>query len=202
MIDWATIKPAIASQISTLTGLATNRVRWIDEPSGTLAGALPVIWLRVSSVVNVGIDRELRADNGTGEQTVTVIGQREFTLSIRIESYTPDITDANCSLNLANAIKTRMKRSTSVFARAGEYAIRQHLSTKWLSYIESNRPVSCHIVDLLCITADYDVDTTTGAGDWIGEVQGSGTIKNQDGTTIDTPAFDANYTTPPKYNKP
>lgn len=201
MIDWATIKPAIASQIATLTTLASSRVRWVDEPGGTLAGTLPMIWLRVSSVVNVGIDRELRVDNGTGEQTVTVIGQREFTLSIRVESNTPDITDAMCSLNLANAIKTRMKRSTSVLARAGQFGVRQHLGTKWFNYIENRRPISCHVVDLLCITADYDVDATTGAGDWIGEVQGTGTIKNDTGSTVDTPAFDANYTTPPSYNR-
>lgn len=201
MIDWASVKSTIATQIATLTALDPSRVCWVDEPSGTLAGKLPVIWLRVSSIVNVGIDREERTDNGTNDQTVTVIGQREFTLSVRIESFTPDIADPMCSANIANAIKTRMKRSTSIQSRAGQFAVRSWLGTKWLSYVENRRPISCHVVDLLCITADYDVDNTIGAGGWIGEVQGAGTIKNNDGSTIDAPAFDATDAHPPSYNR-
>lgn len=200
-VDWATIKSTISSQIATLTKLDPRYVRWVDEPSGTLAGALPVVWLRVSSLVPVGMDYETRADNGTGEQTVTVVGQRDFTLSIRIESFTPDIADDRHSMNIGEALRVRLKRSTSIQARSGIFSVREILMSKWLGYIESNRPVSTYILDLLCGTVSTDVDDTTGAGDWIGEVQGSGTIKNQDGSTIDSPTFDATQAHPPSLNR-
>lgn len=190
-IDWATIKSTIVSQVATLTGLAASRIRWVDEPSGTLAGALPVIWLRVSSVVSNGIEWETRVDNPPSNQTVTVSGLREFTLSIRCDSFSFDVADANYSGNIIEALKVRLRRSTSIMARAGVFGIRALLATNWISYIESNRPISSHTLDILCLTVDNDVDATSAAGNWIGEVTGSGPVKQQDGTTIDTPSFDA-----------
>lgn len=200
-VDWATIKSAVASQIATLTGLDPRLVRWVDEPSGTLAGSLPVVWLRVSSLVPVGMDYETRTDNGTGEQTVTVVGQRDFTLSIRIESFTPDIADDRHAINIGEALRVRLKRSTSIQDRSGIFAVREILMSKWISYIESNRPISAYMMDVLCGAVSTDVDDTTGAGDWIGEVQGTGTIKEQDGSTISSPTFDATYTHPPSFNR-
>jgi hypothetical protein len=190
MIDWPSVKSTISSQVSTLTGLAPSLVRWVDEPSGILDGALPVIWLRISSIVNVGIDREERTNEGTDDQIVTVIGQREFTLSIRCESFTPDIADAKHAANIVGALKTRMKRSAAVQARAGEFAVRSWLGSKWFSYIESNRPINVYTLDILCATVDVDIDDTIGSGDWIGEVKGTGTIKENDGSTITTVPVD------------
>lgn len=198
-IDWTTIKSTISSQVATLTGLDPRNVRWNDEPSGTLAGALPIIWLRVSSLVQAGVDYETRSDNGTGEQTITVVGQRDFTLSIRIESFTPDIADDRHAMNIGEALRVRLKRSTSVQARSGIFAVRQILMSKWLGYVESERPLSTYVLDILCGTVDVDIDDTTGAGDWISEVQGMGTVKNDTNTTIDSPSIDATYTHPPPF---
>jgi hypothetical protein len=200
MIDWATIKPSISSQIATITGLApapNGPVRFVDEPGGQLAGISPLVWLRIDNIVTVGVDREVRTDNGTGQQTVTVVGDREFTLKVRVESFTPDIADPKHAANVGEAIKTRLKRSTSAQARAGIWGVREVLATKKLEYVEANRPITAYLVDVLCCTVDNDVDATTGVGDWIGEVQGSGTVKQQDGTTIDAPTFDATYLRPP-----
>lgn len=200
-IDWPTIKNTISAQIATLTALDPSRIRWVDEPSGILAGALPVIWLRVSSLVPVGMEYETRTDNGTNDQTVTVIGQRDFTLSIRIESFTPDIADDRHSMNIGEALRTRLKRSTSIQARSGIFAVRNVLMSKWLGYIESNRPVSAYVLDVLCGTVNVDTDNTIGAGGWIGEVQGTGTIKEQDGSTIATPSIDATNAKQPPFNR-
>lgn len=201
MIDWASIKSTISTQIATLTALDPSRVRWVDEPSGALAGVLPVVWLRVPSLVPVGMEYETRTDNGTNDQTVTVVGQRDFTLSIRIESFTPDIADDRHSMNIGEALRTRLKRSTAIQARSGIFAVRQVLMAKWLGYVEARRPVSTYVLDILCGTVNVDADNTIGAGGWIGEVQGSGTIKEQDGSTIASPVIDATTAHPPSYNR-
>ena len=197
MIDFVTIKPLVASQIAALTGLDPKLVRWVDEPSGTLAGALPVIWLCIDPLGSIGIDYEQRTDNGTDEQIVTVVGQRQFTLKIRIESFTPDIADTRHAANLGEALRTRLFRSTAKQSRAGVFAVSQVLMTKKLEYVEANRPINAYLMDLLCLAASNDVDDTPGTGDWIGEVQGSGTIKNDDGNIVDAPTFDVSYTKPP-----
>jgi hypothetical protein len=193
VIDWATVKPAITSQMATLTGLDPSRVRWVDEPSGTLAGALPVVWMRVSSIVGTGIEYEQREDDpGGGEQTVSVIGHRNFTLSVRIESFTPDIADQRSALNIGLALRTRLKRSTAIQARAGIFAVREVLMSKWISYVEDGRPLSTYLLDLLCAATDVDTDTTTGAGDWVGEAVIDGAIKDgPPDSTIATVQIDA-----------
>lgn len=200
-IDFATIKATVTSQIATLTALDPSRVRWVDEPSGIMAGALPVVWLRISSLVPVGMDYETRTDNGANDQTVTVVGQRDFTLSIRIESFTPDIADDRHSMNIGEALRTRLKRSTAIQARSGVFAVREILLSKWIGYVESNRPISAYVLDVLCGTVNVDTDNTIGAGDWIGEVQGSGAVKEQDGSTISSPSFDVTSANPPSYNR-
>lgn len=177
-IDWSTLKPAIAGQIATLTGLDPRLVKWVDEPSGNLAGASPIVWLRVSSMVPVGVEYETRTDNGTGDQTVSVVGHRDFTLSIRIESFALDLANDNHSANVGEALRIRLKRSTSIAARSGIFAIREVLMTKWISYIESQRTITAYLMDLLCAAVDVDIDDTDGAGDWIGEADITGTIKD------------------------
>lgn len=177
-IDWSTLKTSISSQIATLTGLDPRLVKWVDEPSGNLAGASPIVWLRVSSMVPIGIDYETRSDNGAGEQTVSVVGHRDFTLSIRIESFALDISSAAHSVNIGEALRIRLKRSTSIAARSGIFAVREVLMTKWINYVEANRPIVVYLMDLLCGAVDVDTDDTAGTGDWIGEADVTGTIKD------------------------
>ena len=104
-------------------------------------------------------------------------------------------------MNLGEALRIRLKRSTSIQARSGIFAVREVLMSKWLGYIEANRPISAYVLDILCGAVNVDVDDTAGAGGWIGEVQTTGTVKEQDGSTIANVSTDSTYTHPPDYNR-
>lgn len=193
MIDWANIKPTISAQVANLADLDPTKVRWVDEPSGLVNGVLPVVWLRVSSVVSNGIEEErINPPNALDPQQVNVCGQREFTLSIRCESFTSDVADPLYSGNIAEKIKTRIMRSTAREQRNGFFGIREKLGVKWFSYIEDGRPIQTHVLDLLCTTVNNDFDTDEDAGNWIGEALISGPVKDTSGTTLGTVNDDAN----------
>lgn len=175
-INWALIKPTIQGQVSELSGLDINNVRWVDEPSGLVNGVLPVIWLRVSSIQSIGIDEERYDQNGTNDQTVTVCGQRTFTLSMRAESYTADLADPLFAGTIIENVKTRVLRSTSKFARSDAFGISNYIATKSFVYIEAGRPINTYVADFLCVCASNDIDTTENAGGFINEAIGTGTL--------------------------
>lgn len=194
-IDWASIKPVIVSQIQSIADLQSGEARFVDEPAGLINGLLPVVWLRVTSVMARGIEEERVQDpspfDSTQPQSTNVCGQREFTLSVRCESVTPDVADDRAAVNLAEKIKTRVMRTSSREARGGLFGIARRLGTSFFSYIEDGRPVSCYVVDLLCTAAANDVDTESD-GSFIQEALVHGDLKGTTGSTIESVDIDAN----------
>lgn len=187
MIEWSQIKPLITSQIVTLSDLPANNVRWVDEPSGPLGGVSPVVYLRIASIVDVGDDEERFDENGDDDQTVIVCGQREFTLSVRCESFTPDIADSRSAAAVIEKIKTRWFRTSSFQERAGVFGVLDCLGVKWFNYIADKRPVSTYIADFKCITVDNDEDLSPDTGAWIGEVLINSTnVNDVDGNPLPT----------------
>lgn len=189
MIDWATIKPLIKAQVSELSGVIDSAVRWVDEPSGPMDGFDLVIYLRISAVSGVGREEERYESNGANDQTVTVVGQREFTLSIRCESFTQDITDPRHAMNVVERVKTRFHRTSAVQDRLGAFAVGTNLGNTWFSFIDAGgRPIDTYIADFRCLTSDADEDLTPDAGAWIGEVVTNGTVTS--GSDTDTIQLD------------
>lgn len=193
MIAWATIKPIISAQVARIAELPETSVRWVDEPSGLVNGVFPIVWLRVSSVVSVGMDEERYQYSGNmfDGNLVNMTGPRQFTLSIRAESFTNDIADDRHAGNIIERIKVRIRRSSSLQERNGSFGIAEHLGTKWISYIEAGRPINAYVCDFLCNTVDNDTDTTEGASDWIREAIVDGTVKDTTGATLGTVHVDA-----------
>lgn len=191
MIDWASIKPLIRSQVARLAEITESNVRWTDETgSGPLAGAVPIVWMRVTALVGIGADEERFTPNGTDEQTVTVVGQRAFTLSLRCESFTPDVTDSRNAMSILERVKTRMWRTSFADERAGIFGVADCLAARWLAFTEANLVRPTYLCEFKCLTVDNDVDNTVDAGAWIGEVLSTGTVKEVDGTVVASPSID------------
>ncbi len=194
-VPWSTIKSVIQTQVAHLADLSTAAVRWVDEPSGLINGTPPVVWLRISSVVAVGIEQERLEDpspfDPTQPQKVNVCGPREFTLSIRCESITPDISDERAAANICEKLETRFLRTTARETRSGTFSIGTSRGTKFYSYIEAGRPVSVYTLDILCTTAANDVDSDSD-GSFIQEALVHGDLKDTSGDTIQSVDVDAN----------
>jgi hypothetical protein len=192
MIDWPNIRPLIQEQITSFAEVVLpQNVRWVDVPSGPLQGAQPVIWLRVSSISDVGIDEQLYEDTPHGNDLTSLIGgQRTFVLSIRCEAQNADLTDPSHPANIVQRIKTRFSRQSGLDERADIFGVYDWSKAQWFDYLADNRPVAVYVLDLMCCTVDNDDDLTEDAGAWIGATTGDGIIKETDGSTVATVPLD------------
>ena len=179
MIDWVRIAPLIKKQVAEFSGIDPYLVRWVDQPSGPLNGASPVIYLRIKDVREIGDDEErydttnVAAGTANNDQLVLVVGQRGFTLSIRCESFTADVTNPLSGANIICAIKSRFSRTSAQLERSGVYNVTDWLNTMFFAYIADGVPTNVYVADLKCVTVDVDEDLSTDAGAWIGETQSS-----------------------------
>jgi hypothetical protein len=176
VIDFTTIKSEITAFIPTLSGLPAAAIRWRDEAGGSTWAQGASLWMRLQNTSRIGIEEEFREDRPLGaDQTVTLVGQRHFLWNIRAESFEQDIASHDFAGNIADRVAIRLMRSTSIFARTAFGIVHRH-PTQFFSYKESGRQVSCYVLDILCITKDTDIDTTEGAGDWIGSARVYGDV--------------------------
>ena len=181
MIDWVTIVPLIKKQIADFSGIDPYLVRWVDQPSGPLNGASPVIYLRIKDVREVGDDEErydtsnVAAGTANNDQLTTIVGQRSFTLSIRCESFTADVTNPLSGANIIGTIKSRFSRTSAQAERSGVYNVTDWLNTMFFAFVADGVPVNVYNCDLKCVTVDLDDDLSVDAGAWIGETVGAST---------------------------
>lgn len=198
-IDMVTLKSEVVDTISDLTGLnPLTQIKWRDEPAASSWDITPIVYLRVTTFDDIGWQEERRGTHVAGtDDVVTVVQQKLFTLSLRCESYVQDISDPRFAGTIMSSLTTRLRRSTTTFDVQGSFAVAIYGPTKWFNYIdESDRQVSCYVKDLRCVTVDYDIDTMVGAGGYINEAIISGSVLNQDGSTIQTVSLDVKGTNP------
>lgn len=197
MIDWPTIKATASSLVADLSGLGADGVKWRDEPRQPQWGYRTMIYLRASSTRALGFEEEIRGDNGDDDQTVTVYGQRAFTLSVRCESSVIDIADPRHPENVLELLVTRLARTSTSERIHGVFAISTRESIAYVPYFEQGRQVNAYVLDLQCLTISADIDDTADAGGWIDEVQvGSSSIKDTDGSVLGTVTLDVDTGAP------
>lgn len=188
MIDWRGIKDVSKLLFGRLVGIPIAHVHWSDESEGSDWVASPHLEIEVTDEGAIGWDEERRAANGDNDVTVVVCGPRTFTLSVACESLTADAADPECGSFVLGNLVTRLRRSTSIEQLAPHYAISDMTRPRRVPYRdEEGRLINRYVVDLLCLTADNDTDRTVGAGGWIGEVIGTGTVTISEGNTITVP---------------
>lgn len=178
MIDWGTIKQQIEQTVAELTDLSPSQVQWRDEAKGGAWNNMPVIFLRIRSIEDVGFQEERRTQpTATDNAVVNVVQQKSFVLSLRCESFEQNIESPKHAGTLVSTLRTRLRRSSSIFDRGVYFAIWDYGKANWVDYVNTaGRQVSCYVLDLRCATVDNDLDTTPNAGGWIGEAQVAGTV--------------------------
>jgi len=184
MIDWQTIRTVAKSLVEDLSGVT---VRWQDEAEGTVWDNAPIIYLRVSALVGVGIPEEQYKDAVPDDMLVNVAAQKRFTLSLRAESFDQNLADGQHAGAILETLKTRLKRTTTIERLRNIFCIQESLNSSWFNYTNQGRQVSAYTLDLLCATVDNDTEDTAGAGGYIDEVMvQSNSVRNIDGTPTAT----------------
>lgn len=186
MIDWLTIKPLAQEVIRDLSGC---KVVWQEESQGTTWEKDPIVYLRISSLVQFGTPAEVRQDDPHGivDSTVIVSAQKRFTLSLRAESFDQDLEDGKHAGDILERVKTRLKRSSTIERLRGVFCVLQELGANSFTYRNQNRIVSCYTLDLLCGTVDNDIDDAVNAGGFIDEIRAtSHFVRGPDGNPTKT----------------
>ena len=118
-----------------------------------------------------------------GTWIVTDVQQKTFTVTMRCESFDQDIASPTHAGAIMSTVRTRLMRPSSVFApeRWGIFSVLNNGKVNRLSYKSAGRQVTCYATDLLLSAPDVDVDTSVGAGGWIGDAVIAGTIKDTPG---------------------
>jgi hypothetical protein len=180
MITRAQVKATMGGILSNIAEIPPNAIRWMDEAQGAVWTDAPALFLRISPIQGQGIDTESIAGEGADDVVVTVDGQRRFTLSIRCESFEQDFASPQHAANVADTLRIRLKRSSTIAQWRGVCALESIQPTKRIDYKSAGRSVSAYAIDLMMRTADQDVDTTAGSGDWIGEAIITGALGPSD----------------------
>lgn len=189
MIDFTNIKRATADLFGRLIDLPPNQIRWEDEPEANAWTNDPMMRLNIKALASIGCEEEQRADDGVNDGIVTIVGVRMFTLTVKIESMTQRLQDPKNALQLASTLVTRLGRTSSVEALNDYYGVTDYSNIAYAPYVDSDgRKVNRYVIDFFCETEDNDVDGTPGAGGWIEEVIGSGTVT--EGSTVVAVPFD------------
>ena len=200
MIAWELIKPLLSDLIPELLGVPAACLRWKSEPRASTWVGFPTVILDVKSIKEIGVEEEIRNEatddlgNLTGDDAEIVVGgQRQFTLSVRIESDEGDIMRGTHAGSLGAALSVRFGRTSSVERLAqATMAVADSLGAIEFAYNDAEgRSINTYVQDYLCLTCDNDVDTTSGAGGYIGRTIIEGTITDGATTipvTVDTGA--------------
>lgn len=191
MMDWAGIKGVTTTLFAQLCGLPLAQVRWFDEDAGSTWTDDPHLELTLSMERSIGQDEERRDDSddgalppdpsndppATNDGTVIVCGPRMFTLTVACESQTGDIADKRNGAAILSKLRTRLSRQSSIETLTDYYAVSDWGDIRRVPYRDKDgRLINRYVLDLICLTADNDIDTTPQAGAWIGEVEGTGTV--------------------------
>lgn len=185
-MNWPTIRDTLQLSVSKMTGLQIDDVVW----AGSFAERSMVVRtraiLRANAVNTVGVD-ETRYQNSTNpldDMQATRVGQRDFTLTVQIESQDQD--PPGWARTLIDRVRALIQTADLVqlFASVG-IAVSRFLGTQHFDYLASGRMVSASIMDIKMLGAEMITDATVGAGGWINEVLTASTpISGPDGQPL------------------
>lgn len=193
MIDWTNVKRTVKPLVARLCDITLTQVQWKDEPASSAWTNAPTVYLTIKDVAEIGIDEERRQANGNDDMTITVCGQRRFTLQVECESFQGPIDEARNAAAVLSRLKTRLRRSSTIETLHGIFGVETWTPARKIDYVANDRAISKYVLDLHCVTVDNDDDSTAGAGGFINEVLIDGTLTDG-GTLTFTPSLDVKGT--------
>lgn len=186
-MNWKVVEDTIKSVIVSITELKTaGAVAWEGQSDASTSRPSPRVDLNISGHLAYG-DDEVRYEEPTTagqERKVTICGQRSFTLSVKIESFSQK--PETSARHYMDRLRTRLWREgVCAQLRSVGLAMSDILSVVEQEFIKDNRRSSYIVMDIRVLAVENDVDTTPGAGRYISTVElSSNTLK----TAVTVPA--------------
>ncbi len=180
-MNWPAIRDTLAAVIAATTSLPLDAITWAGEIPASSAVITTRAVLSTPTVAGIGIDEVRSSVNGLNDVTVNLCGQRRFTWSIQIESQ----EDTQLAYVLIDNVRTRIRRqSIRDMLNVVGVAIGTELGATQRNVVQNGRQVTWAVMDMNMLAVENDLDTTLGAGQWIGEALIAGTVgdANPDGT--------------------
>lgn len=170
-MNWPLIRTTLQSAVVAMTGIAPALVVW----RGTLAEKSIVVGTKIvltaNAIKSVGEEENLYEESAVPNQNElesTIVGQRQFTWSVQVETQNQPEGTARV---LIDRIRIRLRRpSIGAMLGRASVAVAYALATTENDYLASGREISVATMDLLMNANDVDRDDTLGSGDWIGQV--------------------------------
>jgi hypothetical protein len=179
-VDFPTIQEAIRVAVVSATGAPDRDVFW--KGSAAAGGLIfyPRVEIRAGALVGSGIDevRKTFVPDGVPAneaRTISYVGNRRWTVSIRIESdkQVPGLD----GLQFASNLRTRLRRPDILEAlRLAGVSIAQILGHVRADYVDHGRTVSASMTDVLVLLAEVDAGTPETGEGWIDTAAGEATI--------------------------
>lgn len=174
-MDFAAIQTAVQNAVVTATGLDPADVWWQGTPESTGWRQFARCELRLSGLVGSGIDevRKTYTDGPNPSRSVALVGNRKFTVSVRIES--DEQSPGRNAIHYAALLRTRIRRPDVLEAlRVAGVSLGRILASTEADYVRDGRLVSLVITDVLLLAAEIDPDTQPESGEgWIDTAAGS-----------------------------
>lgn len=169
-------KAVLIQLIATLSGVETLwRSDAVPPAPGRGAGLERArIWLRLSSYTSQGVDEQRAVFNvTTGQNSVVNVGQRQFTLNVKAESFTPTIEAFDLCERVRFRLRTQTARAIFVPAKLG---LRDVQAITAFESVADSRTVLCASMDIRWNYVVFADPNDPNEGDWIAQADGAGVI--------------------------
>ena len=165
MIPWDTIRPALVSLFSDLSGLQTV---WIDKRRPYIdPKEQAIVFLRVRTTEGIGVDDRRYTDLGLPAPAATLqesqAGTRRLGLDVRVESFRHE--DDRFAFNAAESIRTKLSFASSLARlRAVNVALVRAVQAVDVSgVVQDDRATSVAVLDLtlnvgICVSDEAEAN--------------------------------------------
>lgn len=211
MISWSTILPAIVTWVTAIAADTTRTTtsftaEWKDRPVKAVhPGQRVSVLMTITSVVGYGTD-EVRyeyVDPGStdpddaaflGQQREYVIGQRKFTLRIRVIG--TENTDGLWAMSVTERIRTSLNRQSQIDALlAVNVSVIDVLPARDVRLSDRGHQLSAAEMDIVLGTCVSDADPAPVG--WIETIFLDSEIHDEDGTLAPSPPNVTGHQIPP-----
>lgn len=178
-MNFAAIREAIRVAVRDATGAPDSDVSWAGTVGQSAWQNIPAasgrppmsVELKITSVEASGIDEvRYHYDSGTDTRTEELCGNREITVSVKIESDSQDDGEESPG-QLASYLRARLRRPSALRAlQAAGLGLAEIHATTNVDYVDQDRMLSVSVTDLLFNAAESDVSAPSSTG-WIDSVK-------------------------------
>ena len=203
-IGWSEIAPGLRALFSDMA-LANQTspeflAHWEDGPREMVHPEIGMeLTLKITRVVGIGLDELRYENNDDGNLEETVVGHRQFTLQVRVESHfhgEEETPESAWCWTMIERLRTSIRRSRNRAAlEALNVSLVDILQANDATFTFDKRRANAAVCEFVMMTAVCDTDPVLPG--WIEHVELTSLIKGVDGELLPEPPNFTDEIVPP-----